>query len=116
MTRVMALTGSPPPKTSSSGACPLSSRSTTQGLLALIGQEGARSQQIPDRRYELQRFQRFPQERIGPGLHGPALAFQHRDRDDRYVVLLLEMPAQAEPGSPGYQQFDHHQRRRVVVE
>src|SRR5215471_8818456 len=99
MMRLMALAGSPPPRISSSGACPLSSRSPTRGLLAVSNQEGARPQQIPDRGHKLQRFQRFPQERIGPGFDGPILAFEHRDRDDRHVVVLFEEAAQGEPGS-----------------
>src|SRR5689334_8961375 len=105
MMRLMAVAGSPPPSTSSSGACPLCSRSATRDLLAVTGQEGARSQQIPDRGHELQRFQRFPQERIGPGLDGPIPAFEHRYRDDRHVVVLFEKTAQAEPRPPRYQQL-----------
>src|SRR5215831_11305542 len=116
MMRLMALAGSPPPRTSSSGACPLSSRSATQDLLAVSNQEGARPQQIPDRGHELQGFQRFPQERIGAGFDGPILAFEYRDRDHRHVVVLFEEAAQAEPGPPRYQQLDHHQRRGVVEE
>src|SRR5207247_5134383 len=116
MMRLMALAGSPPPRTSSSGACPLSSRSSMRDLLPGTEQEGARSQQIPDRGHKLQRFQRFEQERISPGFDGPIPAFQHRYRDDRHVVVLFEKTAQAEPGPTRYQQFDHHQRRGVIEE
>src|SRR5215471_11084736 len=103
MMRLMAFAGSPPPRTSSSGACPLSSRSSTRDLLRGTQQERARSQQIPDRGHKLQRFQRFAQERISPGLEGLSLAFQHRDGDDGDVVVLFEEAAQAEPGPPRYQ-------------
>src|SRR5215471_10184923 len=110
MMRLMALAGSPPPRISSSGACPLSSRSSKRDLLPGTEQEGARSQQIPDRGHELQRIQRFPQERVGPGLDGLILEFQHGDRYDRHVAVLLEKAAQAEPHPPGYEHCDHDQR------
>src|SRR5215831_575223 len=116
MTRLMALAGSPPPRTSSSGSWPLSSRSPMRDLLLGTDQEGARSQQVPDRGHKLQRVQRLPQERISPGFDGLILAFQHGDRDDRHVVVLLEKAAQTKPRSPRYEYFDHDQRRRAVEE
>src|ERR1700756_3898406 len=106
MIKLMAFAGRPPPRTSSSGACPLSSRSLMADLLPPTEQERARSQQVPDRGHEQQRFQRFPQERISACVEGLIAAFQHRDRDNRHVIVLFEEPAQTEPRPAGYQQLD----------
>src|ERR1700746_1515196 len=107
MMRLMALAGSPPPRTASSGSWPLSSRSLMKDLLAGAQQERARSQEISDCGHELQRFQRFHQERIGSRVHCLVPALQDRYRDDRHVVVLLESAAKTETGAARYQDLDH---------
>src|SRR5215471_14971991 len=114
--RVMAFPGSPPSSTASSDSWPLSSRSLMGHHLAGRRQERARSEKIPHLGYELQRLQRFPQKGIRPRVQGLVLAFQHRNRDDRHVVILLERTAETETGPARYQQFDHDERGGAVGE
>ena len=79
-------------------------------------QEGARPEQVLDGRDELQRIERFLQERVGAGCERLVARVERRDRQARRHSGFLQTPAQLGAGSAGDEQLDHRELRQELLE